>query len=263
MKINSYITGYAPYEEKFEIGKIYNFPFYPFEFVRKLFDFYHHFPFKPEIKVVKLKAYGKVTCKDDTDIWFCERVKPIRVLNWNEILENTNYGLGNRGYGNVGSFNWGSYNTGLYNTGQHNTGDNNDGIKNSGSSNSGSYNSGSYNSGDYNAGFFNSGTHNTGMHNSGHYNVGDFNSCNNSDGCFNTITEEDKKIRLFNKQSNMTYEEWLFSPAYQILQTLEDNEPQEWWNELTLDEKLKVMDIPNFDSDIFEKILGIKIDWEE
>lgn len=284
MKIKSYVTGYATYEDRLELGKTYACKFKPCEFVRKLFDFYYHFPFKPEVKVVKLKAYGKITRKGNTDIWLAKEVKPIKVLTWSEILNNTNYGLGNQGFGNVGSFNWGSYNNGLYNTGQHNTGDNNSGMKNSGDGNSGdynsgkgnsgdwnsgdknsgSYNSGSWNSGDYNTGCHNSGTFNVGFYNSGNCNIGHFNSCDHSNGCFNTITEdEDKKIRMFNKQSNMTYGEWLLSPACQILLTLKDKEPQEWWNELTLDEQLKIMDMPNFDSDIFEEIMGIKIDWEE
>ena len=195
---------------------------------------------------------------------------------------NCNSGLRNSGNYNSGSYNRGSYNSGLRNSGSYNSGNYNSGNRNSGSYNSGNRNSGSYNSGDYNSGNYNSGD----------YNSGDWNKTCFSNGCFNT---ESPKIFLFNKLSDWTYQDWLNSDAKYILMDCPSNvfawvrdddmtdeekelhpeysvtggflkhieketSRQIWWDGLSDKEKDIVMQLPNFDKDIFKEITGIIVD---
>ena len=146
-------------------------------------------------------------------------------------------------------------NTGLFNSGDQNSGD-----QNSGNQNSGNQNSGNQNSGDWN---------------SGNWNSGDWNSCNYSNGVF--CNQEDKDIRIFNKPSGMSLEEFWDSKYYEALQseplelTYWDNENKKfkrrsykdacaiWWSKLTEENKKIIQQIPNFDPDVFLDITGIDV----
>ena len=177
-----------------------------------------------------------------------------------------NSGDKNSGDKNSGNYNLGDYNSGDYNSGDENSGYGNSGDKNSGNYNSGDENSGYENSGDKNSGNYNSGNKNSGDWNSGDKNSGDWNSCDNESGVFNTTKD---KIRMFNKPSNMTYEEWRESKARYILDrmpqkikvtddmTNEEADVQKWWDELQDEEKEEVLSLPNFDAAIFKEITGI------
>ena len=127
---------------------------------------------------------------------------------------NWNSGNYNNGYCNSGNYNNGNCNSGSYNSGDCNIGSGNSGNSNVGGYNSGNWNSGSRNSGSYNSGNCNSGNHNSGDYNIGNWNSGDWNKINYSNGCFNTI---EPKIKFFNKESNLTYEDWLLSDAKKYL----------------------------------------------
>ena len=188
---------------------------------------------------------------------------------------------------NSGNWNSGNWNSGAYNSGNYNSGH-----CNTGNCNSGNYNSGNYNSGNWNSGNWNSGAYNSGNYNSGHYNSGDWNKTRFSNGCFNT---ESPKIFLFNKPSDWTYQDWLNSDARYILMNYPSNvlewvwdddmadedkkqhpgysttggflkeiekesTRQEWWNNLSDEDKDAVMGLPNFDKDIFKEITGIDVD---
>lgn len=167
------------------------------------------------------------------------------------------------------------------NVGNRNSGNNNVGYRNSGEINNGEYNSG-YN----NYGYCNSGDLNCGDLNSGYINCGYGNS-----GVFCNKKKEDK-ILLFNKESNMTWDEWESSKVYNIISRFKLNDWVEWnrmsdkekiynikaylnggylkkytykeawknlWDSLNDDEKKAFEYLPNFDSEIFEDITGIKI----
>ena len=156
-------------------------------------------------------------------------------------------------------------NTGLFNSGSWNSGSWNSGLRNSGSWNSGSWNSGSWNSGSWNSGSWNSGS----------WNSGDWNSCNYSNGVF--CNQEDKDIRIFNKPSGMSLEEFWDSKYYRALQseplelTYWDDKNKElkcrsykdacaiWWSKLTEKNKKIIQKIPNFDPEIFFDITGIDV----
>ena len=200
-----------------------------------------------------------------------------------EIRESGNY--------NSGDCNSGDFNSGDYNSGNCNSGHRNNGNFNSGNRNSGDYNNGNFNSGNRNSGHFNSGHCNNGDYNSGNCNSGDWNKTCFSNGCFNT---ELPKIFLFNKLSNWTYQDWLDSDARCILMDCPSNvltwvwnydmtdeekeqhteysvtggflkniererERQEWWDSLTKEGKYIVMNLPNFDKNIFKEITGIDV----
>ena len=198
-----------------------------------------------------------------------------------------NSGIGNGGIRNIGNNNEGSYNVGDNNTEKYNIGD-----ENTGEQNIGDNNIGWCNNGYGNTGFYNYGSCNTGNHNVGSENTGDWNATNRSTGCFNTKTG---CITLFNKPSSWTYEDWEKSSAKKILddcpcstvawipesemkeEEKEENpsykltggylkekistneDKQHWWNSLDEDEQEEVMNIPNFDKDIFKEITGIEI----
>ena len=137
----------------------------------------------------------------------------------------------------------------------------------------------------------NTGKNCTGLCNTGNRNTGDWNKSSCNTGCFNT---EEQKIMLFNKLSNMTYNDWLgldaryllnqilkdvvewvyekdmtdeeksAHPTYETtggyLRVLDESESaQIWWDGLPETDKSIIKAIPNFDGKIFEECNGIKI----
>lgn len=142
-----------------------------------------------------------------------------------------------------------------------------------------------------NTGNRNTGDCNTGNCNTGNCNTGDWNKSSCNTGCFNT---EEQKITLFNKPSNMTYNDWLISDARYLLnriqkevvewvyekdmtdeekashpnyettggylRVLDESEcAQIWWDGLSETDKSTIKAIPNFNGEIFEECTGIKI----
>ena len=169
------------------------------------------------------------------------------------------------------------------NTGIFNSGDRNSGSRNSGSRNSGDWNSGSRNSGDWNSGRGNSGSRNSGNWNSGDWNSG---NCNSGFFCTNS-----PKLRLFNKETDFTMEEFMKTEWYAVLTSGEfnltkwraytDEEKAQderkrfisgelitipykeacasWWASLSEKDKAIIKTIPNFDANIFAEITGIDV----
>ena len=189
-----------------------------------------------------------------------------------------NSGWRNSGDNNSGLYNSGSHNSGLYNSGSYNSGDNNSGSHNSGSQNSGSHNSGSHNSGSHNSGSYNSGSHNSGNENSGDNNSGwgnsgDFNSCNDNNGIF--CNKTDTNIRIFNISSGMSLEDFrnseywaaLYSAPFRLVKMVDGElvtqtykeACAEWWEKTSEANKKIIQKIPNFDTEVFEDITGIKL----
>ena len=132
---------------------------------------------------------------------------------------------------------------------------------------------------------------NTGKDCTGNCNSGDWNKTNYSNGCFNTI---EPKIKLFNKESNLTYNDWVLSDARDLLNKIpteilewiwfddmseEEKEAnpnakdtngylkimkshecaQDWWDKLKDTDKKIILGIPNFDREIFKEITGIDV----
>ena len=252
---------------QYEVGKTYEMKENPvccdrgFHFCEKLIDCFNYYAFKPENKVAEIEALGKIEKGDNK---FCtNKIKIVRELTWHEVLDLMNTGEGNTGKENTGDRNTGNWNTGNWNTGDRNTGN------------------------------WNTGNRNTGNRNTGNRNTGDWNTIDFSTGCFNTYPE---KIRLFNKPSNLTYQDWILSNARSVmthcplkrtmwiesdsmtdsekeenptweytggyLKTVEvtNDDKQEWWDNLNGEEREAVMRLPNFDKGIFKEITGIEVE---
>ena len=175
------------------------------------------------------------------------------------------------------------------NYGNGNSGNCNRGDWNSGDCNSGDCNSGKRNSGDWNSGNMNSGNMNSGDCNSGDNNSGDWNKCDGSNGIFCT---EEPTIRIFDKDTDMTLNEFRKSKYGKALRSVKlkltewikytEEEMEEdknkrliggylkeysykeacanWWIELTEENREIIKSIPNFDKEKFYEITGINID---
>ena len=252
---------------QYEVGKTFEENVKPsccnkgFHFCKELKDCFNYYPFNPDNKVARVIALGDIDESKD-DKYCTNKIQIVEEITWEEVLRLVNLGKGNAG------------------------------LCNSGNRNSGDWNSGNRNSGDWNSGNRNSGDCNSGNRNSGDCNSGDWNKTCFSNGCFNT---KSPKIYLFNKPSEWTYQDWLNSDARYILMDCpsnvlswiwEDNMTDEekeqhpeylvtggflkhikkedgrqmWWDGLSDRKKQKVLDIPNFDKDIFKSITGIEIE---
>jgi hypothetical protein len=228
-------------------------------FCRKAADCFNYYNFNPKNKVAEVVAYGDVV--EVGNKCCTNKLEIVREIPWQELLTIVNTGKDCTGLCNTGDCNTGDCNTGLWNTGDWNTGNRN--------------------TGDWNTGDCNTGNRNT----------GDWNKSSCNTGCFNT---EEQKIMLFNKPSNMTYNDWLRSdaryllnqipknvvewvyeenmtdeekaahPTYEAtggyLRVLDESESaQIWWDGLSETYKSIIKAIPNFDGEIFEECTGIKI----
>lgn len=269
-----------------------------FHFCRKVADCFNYYNFDPQNKVAEVEATGLVEsdgtkCVTDEikilqEISWTEMLELANVGNNNTGLKNTgdwNPGHWNTGDANLGNRNTGNCNSGDWNAGNRNSGNGNTGPYNTGSGNNGNRNIGSNNTGNYNTGSWNTGNYNSGYSNTGHWNSGDCNT-----GWFSTITP---KIDLFERPSGLTYAEvmdipgikvlnraydnnWWISQAYMTDEEKADHPEYEttggylksipfkdacvlMWKNLSENDKRKVLEIPNFDADIFYRITGIRV----
>jgi len=180
-----------------------------------------------------------------------------------------NTGNHNIGVRNSGHYNNGDLNAGNKNNGHRNVGNNNDGDGNTGHGNIGSYNTGKCNNGDFNTGGYNMGEWNTGEMNEGSYNRGSWNKGNHNFGYFNTSKK--KFILLFDKPYIGSFKtiklpmffydvtsEWTHNNLKAVPKNLDFKEMwKQAWEKAPLKEKKEVLDIPNFNNDIFKDITGI------
>ena len=311
---------------QYEVGKTFEEDVNPsccdrgFHFCEKAADCFNYYKFDSNNKVAEVIAYGEV--RTDGDKSCTNKIYIVREIPWMELLTIVNTGKDNTGLGNTGDMNTGVWNTGSRNTGSRNTGNRNTGSRNTGNHNTMDYNTGDCNTGDWNTGNWNAGDCNTGSRNigdwntgscnvgecntgsgntgdcntgnmnSGSFNTGDFNNSSFNSGCFNV---KEHKIMLFDKPSDMTYQNWLDSKASELLRQIPksavewvstddmtDEEKvahstykttggylkeldkseccQMWWDSLDIDDKEIIKAIPNFDPDIFYECTGIKVD---
>ena len=266
---------------QYEVGQTYEEDIVPsacnkgFHFCKQAKDCFNYYSFDPENKVAEVLALGEVV--EVGDKCCTNKIKIVREITWEELLTIVNTGKGNAGLCNSGDCNTGHRNSGDYNSGDYNSGNWNTGDCNTGHRNSGDYNSGDWNSGNCN---------------SGNWNTGDWNKASNTVGCFNT---ESQKLRFFDKETDMTFEEWRNSEAYWLMNRIDfrpadwiwsddmtdeekaahpeyettggylkirDNTDcfKEWWKRLAEREKQVIKNIPNFDAEKFLIITGIKVE---
>ena len=190
---------------------------------------------------------------------------------------------------NSGDWNSGNHNSGDCNSGNCNSGNCNSGNRNSGDCNSGNWNSGNCNSGNCNSGYSNSGDCNSGNWNSGNGNSGSWNSGNWNSGYFNT---NEPPVRIFNafteaKTEDIDFPDFLYfdltvrvshdtateeeKTKYKteietcggFLKTLEYKEAfRRAWDKASKEEHKKLLDLPNWNNDIFKEISGIDAEAE-
>ena len=244
-----------------------------FHFCDSLQKVHTHYSVMPEEdnRFCEIEVLGALV-SDDTKCG-SNRIRIVREILGDEL--NIMRGLTD---GNTGVFNSGHWNSGIFNSGD----------RNSGSWNSGSRNNGNWNSGSRNSGDWNSGRGNSGSHNSGDWNSGDWNSGNCNSGFFCTNSP---KLRLFNKETDFTMEEFIKTEWYAVLTSGEfnltkwraytDEEKAQderkrlisgelitipykeacanWWASLSEKDKAIIKTIPNFDANIFAEITGIDV----
>ena len=237
---------------QYEVGKTYTYEGEislcgsGFHFCPKLADCFSYYAFNGQNKVAEVIAEGETIAQDDDNKAVTNKITIVRELSWHEVLD-------------------------MVNTGKNCTGLKNSGYCNSGYCNSGYCNSGYYNTGDCNSGYCNSGNYNSGF--------------------FNTITP---KATFFNKPTDLSFEKAYALPGMYVLREnfsnniwitssiMSDEEKQahpehetcggylkvleykdawrEMWDKLSEDEKAAVKALPNFDSDVFYEITGIKVE---
>ena len=254
-----------------------------FHFCDSLQKVHTHYSVMPEEdnRFCEIEVLGALV-SDDTKCG-SNRIRIVREILGDEL--NIMRGLTD---GNTGVFNSGNWNSGIFNSGDCNSGIFNSGDRNSGNWNSGSRNNGNWNSGSRNSGDWNSGRGNSGSHNSGDWNSGDWNSGNCNSGFFCTNSP---KLRLFNKETDFTMEEFIKTEWYAVLTSGEfnltkwraytDEEKAQderkrfiggelittpykeacanWWASLSEKDKAIIKTIPNFDANIFAEITGIDV----
>ncbi len=199
----------------------------------------------------------------------------------------SNTGDRNTGHNNIGDWNTGNNNIGDWNTGHNNIGDRNTGHNNIGDWNTGNRNTGDRNIGDGNTGIRNTGDGNIGNWNTGDGNTGNWNVVDRATGYFNTT--KTKCIRVFNTDceidvwentvkpsflffrltewidsTDMTNEEKEANPSYKTtggyLKSYEYKEAfQNSYKRASKKDKELLLELPNFDADVFFEISGIDV----
>jgi len=274
-----------------------------FHFCVELKDCFNYYSFNPNNRVFEVEGYGNFDT--DGDKHCVEKIKFIKEISWLEVLNIVNIGKGNTGIGNAGysnagnrnagnsnagNYNAGNRNAGNYNAGNRNAGYSNAGNDNAGNSNAGNDNAGNYNAGNRNAGYSNAGNDNAGNYNAGNKNAGNSNAGNDNAGAFNNL--EKPNYIMFNKPSKWSYEEFVKSDAYSLLQSIDttlwvpgykmsEEEKSLYpyfittggyikylpykesfinaWNNWSDSAKQSFIDLPNFDADVFFDITGVRV----
>lgn len=241
----------------FKVGETYELKGEPiicgrgFHFCWNINDVNNYYALRTSV-ICEVEPLGEIVA--DTDMTKCctNKIKILRMLTKEEVFRISNTGKNNTGFANTGNCNTGDCNTGDYNTGHRNTGD---------------YNTGNYNTGDYNTG-------------------------NRNTGFFNT---KENKCFIFDELSDMTWIEFINSEYYRALTsvffpltewieyTAEEKAndkakeltggyfkkrtfkeaAQIWWSNMSEENKEIIKQMPNFTSEKFEAITGIKVEDEE
>ena len=189
------------------------------------------------------------------------------------------------GNGSTGDYSTGNYSTGNYSTGHRSTGDWSTGDRSTGSCSTGDWSTGHRSTGNCSTGDYSTGDRSTGNCSTGHwstsyYSTGHFSTEDYSGfGCFDKpCTSEEWNsaykpswlyfdLTKWVPECDMTDEEKESNPTYDTtggyLKVYDYKEAfQASYNEATREEQLKIKELPNFDTDKFYQISGIRIDEE-
>jgi len=197
-----------------------------FHFHSEVNDLFEYYDFDPTNIVCEIEASGEVIYGYDKSV--CSDITIIRKLEWNEVLNLVNTGIGNTGLKNSGSFN-----------------------------------SGDHNSGNYNSGFCNSGSDNSGHHNSGDYNSGSYNSgyCNSIDGrmmLFNNVLDMSVK-EFWSKYNIPIYPQLIKQKGDKLIKYDYKEAWRKAWENSTPEKRDYMMNLPGFTKENFKEVTGIDI----
>lgn len=200
-----------------------------FHFCRKASDCFNYYDFNSNNKVAEVEAVGLVKTQGDKSV--TDKIKIVCEIEWQELLTIVNEG---------------NNCTGLCNTGNGNTGDRN---------------TGGWNSTNYSTGFFNSEQQPIYMFNkpTTYKSRGEI---NNLKGMIALDCHFKDNWRV--NSEHMTNEEKEAHPEHETtggyLKTVDFKTACEMmWSKLSDDEKSAVMQLPNFDAEVFEDITGINV----
>ena len=225
-----------------------------FHFCLKANDCFNYYDFDPNNIVCEVEALGKVEGHSKDTKQCTDHIKIIRQLTWQEVLIAANDGSNNTGRGNSGNRNSGNWNSG---------------DSNSGNSNSGNWNSGNRNSGDSNSGYSNSGNSNSGAFCTGEKTIKLFNKDSvwtiqdfENSKAFSLLYEVD--IHIWVPSSHMTEDEKTQNSSHEttegFLRKLPFKEAFNGkWSNWSDENKKAFTSLPNFDKDIFFEITGVKV----
>ena len=206
-----------------------------FHFCKNPIDVFGYYPMNDDVVIAEVEALGEIL--QEGTKYVTDKIRIVKEFTRTDLQALILDGKYNTGEDNTGNCNSGYYNSGNCNSGDYNSGDYNSGDRNSGNCNSGNCNSGNCNSGYYNSGNCNSGD----------YNSGDYNS-----GIFNT---NEPNMRAFNKECDMTYTEFISKIDYNFYGLVERIANKS----LEEEDYERIRALPNFDTEIFEEITGIKL----
>ena len=196
-------------------------------FCENVIDCFNYYSFDPENKVAEVVAYGKLMKGGDNCC--TDKLKIVRELTWNEVLEKTNTGKRCTGIGNSGNRNSGDWNSGDWNTTNHS--------------------SGCFNTTEEKIRMFNELSNWT------------YNDWIQSDACrvMKKISGCGMKWVI---EKEMTEEEKEKHPEYKTTGGClrkRKSDAQKQWEELEEKERETVMALPNFEPEIFYEITGIRV----
>ena len=228
-------------------------------FCWNLNDVHEHYDLRNSV-ICEIEVLGEIVNQEDMKKSCTDKIRVLRALTKEQVLQISN--------------------TGTCNTGLMNSGDMNSGNRNTGNGNTGNRNTGNWNSGDWNSGDWNTGNWNTGY----------MNRCDYSNGVFCTVTP---KIAIFNMPSDMTMPEFLDSELYAAIESspfiltewaqytaaekehdkakeltggrLIEHTPKEayagWWAGMSPENREIIKSMQNFDKDVFrEATFGIEVE---
>ena len=115
-------------------------------FCKRAIDCFYCYSLNPENRISEVIALGDVV--EVGNICYTNKIKLVREISWEELLQMVNYGQKCSGFENIGDRNIGDKNIGNDNKGHINIGNGNEGHANIGDDNKGNKNIGNDNKGD-------------------------------------------------------------------------------------------------------------------
>ena len=218
---------------KFEENVLLNVCHSGMHFCERAVDCFNYYDFNPENKIAEVVAYGNVIRKRDKCC--TDKLKIIREISWQELLEIINTGKGCTGLNNSGNYNSGNYNTG-------------------------NYNSGDYNQGNFSNGCFNTEPSKIYMFNKpSEWTLNDWLNSGAYKSLYKIFSNQFKYVFF----EDMTDDEKASNPKAEntggYLKEI-DIDVNDEWRRLTYDERENIISMPNFDKEIFKEITGIDVD---